>query len=142
MGWMETLTKEAFFTAVREAVKPEFETLENRLESEIKGVTGQIKGLEGEISGMKSQMDSIQRQISSLDEKIDYKYENLEGKIENIHTSVKSFFNETRADFYEKLYEKRIEVSKPPLPENTSEQYVVITQKAPAPDLPSPGVFL
>ena len=44
MGWMETLTKEAFFTAVREAVKPEFETvekrfemLENRLESEIKG---------------------------------------------------------------------------------------------------------
>ena len=32
MGWMETLTKEAFFTAVREAVKPEFETIEKRLE--------------------------------------------------------------------------------------------------------------
>ena len=54
MGWMETLTKEAFFTAVREAVRPEFEMLEKRLESEMKGVNGQIKGLEGEISGMKS----------------------------------------------------------------------------------------
>ena len=31
MGWLETLTKEAFFAAVREAVKPEFETLEKRL---------------------------------------------------------------------------------------------------------------
>jgi len=60
--------------------------------------------------------------LRTLNEKIDYKYENLESKIENIHTSVKSFFNETRADFYEKLYEKRIEVSKTPLPENTSEQ--------------------
>ncbi len=56
MGWMETLTKEAFFAAVREAVKPDFKTLEkrfemleNRLESEMKGVNGQIKGLEGEI---------------------------------------------------------------------------------------------
>ena len=75
---------------------------------------------------MKSQIESLQREMETglrtLNEKIDYKYENLEGKIENIHTSVKSFFNETRADFYQKLYEKRIEVSKTPLPENTSEQ--------------------
>jgi predicted nucleic acid-binding Zn-ribbon protein len=115
MGWMETLTKEAFFAAVREAVRPEFDALEKRLESEMKGVNGQIKGLEGEISGMKSQIESLQREINSNNNV-------LEGKIENIHTSVKSFFNETRADFYEKLYEKRIEVSKTPLPENTSEQ--------------------
>jgi len=71
-------------------------------------------------------VNSLQREMETglrtLNEKIDYKYDNLEGKIENIHTSVKSFFNETRADFYEKLYEKRIEVSKTPLPENTSEQ--------------------
>ena len=137
MGWMETLTKEAFFAAVREAVKPEFETLEkrleNRLESEIKGVTGQIKGLEGEIAGMKSQTESLHREIESLQremetgfrtliEKIDYKHDHLEGKIENINTSIKSFFNESKADFYQKLYEKHIEVSKTPLPENTSEQ--------------------
>ena len=119
MGWMETLTKEAFFAAVREAVKPEFETLEKRfekrLESEIKGVTGQIKGLEGEISGMKSQIESLHREINSNNIV-------LEGKIENIHTSVEAFFNKTKADFYQKLYEKGIEVSKTPLPENTSEQ--------------------
>ena len=133
MGWMETLTKEAFFSAVREAVKPEFETLEKRfekrLESEIKGVTGQIrglegkfdgvqgqiKGLEGEISGMKSQIESLHREINSNNIV-------LEGKIENIHSSVEAFFNKTKADFYQKLYEKRIEVSKTPLPENTSEQ--------------------
>ena len=75
---------------------------------------------------MKSQVESLQREMETglrtLNEKIDYKYDNLESKIENIHTSVKSFFNETRADFYEKLYEKRIEVSKTPLPENTSEK--------------------
>mgnify|MGYP001818223944 CR=1 FL=1 len=39
MGWIETLTKEAFVALVREAVKPSFEALEKRLESEIKGVT-------------------------------------------------------------------------------------------------------
>ena len=121
MGWMETLTKEAFFAAVREAVKPDFKTLEkrfemleNRLESEMKGVNGQIKGLEGEIAGIKSQIESLHREINSNNIV-------LEGKIENIHSSVEAFLNKTRADFYEKLYEKRIEVSKPPLP-NTSEQ--------------------
>ena len=38
MGWMETLTKEAFFTAVREAVKPEFEMLEKRFEKRIESL--------------------------------------------------------------------------------------------------------
>ena len=60
--------------------------------------------------------------LRTLNEKIDYKYDNLEGKIENINTSIKSFFNESKADFYQKLYEKHIEASKTPLPENTSEQ--------------------
>jgi len=140
MGWMETLTKEAFFASVREAVKPEFETLEkrietlektlekrietleNRLESEMKGVNGQIKGLEGEIAGIKSQIESLRREMESLRREINSNNVVLEGKIENIHTSVEAFFNKTKADFYEKLYEKRIEVSKTPLPENTSEQ--------------------
>ena len=76
MGWMETLTKEAFFAAVREAVRPEFAALEKRLESEMKGVNGQIKGLEGEISGMKSQTESLQREMETglrtLNEKIDF----------------------------------------------------------------------
>jgi len=137
MGWMETLTKEAFFTAVREAVKPEFETLENRLENEIKGVIGQIrglegkfdgkfdgvqgqiKGLEGEIAGIKSQIESLSRDMESLRREINSNNIVLEGKIENIHTSVEAFFNKTKADFYQKLYEKGIEVSKTPLPENT-----------------------
>ena len=140
MGWMETLTKEAFFAAVREAVKPDFETLENRLENEIKGVIGQIrglegkfdgkfdgvqgqiKGLEGEIAGIKSQIESLSRDMESLRREINSNNIVLEGKIENIHTSVEAFFNKTKADFYQKLYEKRIEVSKTPLPENTSEQ--------------------
>jgi len=137
MGWMETLTKEAFFTAVREAVKPDFETLEkrietlektlekrietleNRLESEMKGVNGQIKGLEGEIAGIKSQIESLSRDMESLRREINSNKVVLEGKIENIHTSVEAFFNKTKADFYQKLYEKHIEVSKTPLPENT-----------------------
>ena len=137
MGWMETLTKEAFFAAVREAVKPDFETLEkrietlektlekrietleNRLESEMKGVNGQIKGLEGEIAGIKSQIESLSRDMESLRREINSNNIVLEGKIENIHTSVEAFFNKTKADFYQKLYEKGIEVSKTPLPENT-----------------------
>ena len=77
MGWMETLTREAFIAIVREAVRPDFEMLEKRLESEMKGVHGQIKGIEGEIAGMKSQIESLQREIKSNNSI-------LEGKIENI----------------------------------------------------------
>ncbi|MDR3553678.1 MAG: hypothetical protein P4L55_02870 [Syntrophobacteraceae bacterium] len=32
MGWIETLSKEAFQLAVREAVRPDFEKLENRMD--------------------------------------------------------------------------------------------------------------
>ena len=46
MGWMETLTKEAFFLAVRdpkadfETLEKRFEKVENQSEIENEGVTG------------------------------------------------------------------------------------------------------
>jgi predicted nucleic acid-binding Zn-ribbon protein len=74
MGWIETLTKEAFIAAIREAVKPDLEKLDGkieRLEGKIEKVKTELKGdieaLRGDIKGLEIRIGGLAERVSHLE---------------------------------------------------------------------------
>ena len=82
MGWIESVTKEGFQLAVREAMRPDMERLENRMgnvEQRVAWLEGTIEGNarahEATVRGFES---SIQAMLSGF--KVDVLTRQLEGR--------------------------------------------------------------
>ena len=82
MGWIETLSKEAFQLAVREALKPDFEKMENR-------------------------MDKIEMRIGNLEQPVSRLEGPIEGTMRACESNVCAMFSEFKAEMFSRILEDR-----------------------------------
>jgi predicted nucleic acid-binding Zn-ribbon protein len=80
MSWIETLTKEAFQGAVRDAVRPD------------------IEGLKDDIKEIQKCMGDIEQRVSRLEGAI-------EGSMRAYEANMKAIFSEFKVDVFKKLPE-------------------------------------
>jgi len=82
MGWIETLSKEAFQLAVREAVKPDMENLR-----------GDIK--------------EVNKRIGDLEQRVSRLEGTIEGTMRAYEAGVRAMFSEFKAEMFSRMLEDR-----------------------------------
>ena len=82
MGWIETLSKEAFQLAVREAVRPDFEKLENR-------------------------MDKLEVRIGDLEQRVSRLEGTVEGTMRAYEANLRGMFSEFKAELFSRMLEDK-----------------------------------
>lgn len=82
MGWIETLSKEAFQLAVREAVKQD------------------VENLRGDIKEVNKRLGDLEQRVSRLEGTI-------EGTMRSYEASVRAMFSEFKAEMFSRMLDDR-----------------------------------
>ena len=80
MSWIESLSKEAFQGAVREAVKPELE-------------------------GLKADIKAVERRIGDLEQRVSRLEGTIEGSMRAYEANIRAMFSEFKVEVFKKLLE-------------------------------------
>ncbi len=86
MSWIETITKEDFQLAVREAMKPEMEKLDSKITDVEKNLGNRIGNLEQRVSRLEGTID---------------------GTMKSYESNVRAMFSEFKAEMFQRLLESR-----------------------------------
>ena len=81
MGWIETLSKEAFQVAVREAIKPDVDSL-------------------------KQSIVTIEKRVGDLEQRVSRLEGTIEGSMRAYEANVGRLFAEFKADIFKRLLEQ------------------------------------
>jgi len=82
MGWIETLSKEAFQLAVREAMKPDMESLGDNIKE-------------------------VNKRIGDLEQRVSRLEGTIEGTMRAYEASVRAMFSEFKAEMFARMLEDR-----------------------------------
>jgi predicted nucleic acid-binding Zn-ribbon protein len=89
VGWIETLNKESFQLAVREAMRPDFEKLENRMDK------------------LENRMDKLEVRIGDLEQRVSRLEGSIEGTMRAYEANVRGMFSEFKAELFSRMLEDK-----------------------------------
>jgi hypothetical protein len=100
MGWIETLTKEAFIAAVREAVKPDLDRLEGKIDKMEAHTDARFEKLSGRVEGLAERVSRLEGTI--------------EGSMRAYEANVHSMFVEFQRNIEREIFTRLLEDKKRP----------------------------
>jgi predicted nuclease with TOPRIM domain len=116
MGWIETLSKEAFQLAVREAVKPELNELEKRLDGRMGSLDGRMSNLEGRMCNIEARMDKfdgrldrLEGRVGDLAERVSRLEGTIEGTLRAYEANIRSMFVEFQRNIEREIFTRLID---------------------------------
>ncbi len=99
MAWIETLTKEAFHAAIREAMKPQINEISNRIDK----MSDRLQA----IDQMSDRLQSFEQRLSRLEGVVEGSTKANEANIRAYESAMRSLFFEFKADFLQRQLDQK-----------------------------------